>query len=136
MLTKRIALLTLPLTLALSAAAPASQVSALIPLTPHTAVATLGSPACSHPYAPAQATATFFQYPAISMLQGREGVADVGIELSPSGSLVKAWPVESSGDPNLDRAAMETARASRYSPERANCAAVGGSYLMEVDFAL
>jgi len=135
MLRTRIALLSLPLTLALGQASPASEISPLVSLTPHTQVATLNSP-CKNPSVPAQATKTSFQYPPIAVLERSEGIAEVGVELSASGHLVSAWPIQSSGDRNLDRAAMETARTGHYSPERSNCAAIGGKYLMEVDFSL
>jgi TonB family protein len=133
MFKARVALLALPITLAIGQAALASSLS-LSPVTSRTQVAGLGA-TCSIPAAAARVTDPFLQYPLIAKLAGREGTADVGIELSATGQVVRTWIVQSSGDANLDRGALESARASRYAPERFNCDAVAGRYVLGVDFS-
>lgn len=123
--------------LALSAAAPAAAFSvALKPLHPH-AVATpmLGlTSACANPNSDARVASAFFEMPAIAEAQGVTGTAGVAIELSATGSLVSESVIQSTGNPNLDRAALLSARMSRFTPEFSNCSAVGGSYLYTVTF--
>lgn len=76
----------------------------------------------------------FYQVPTIAALQGATGSSIVLIQLSQTGALQSASIAESSGNPNLDRAALQSARMSRFSPEISGCAAVGGSYLYKVTF--
>lgn len=54
----------------------------------------------------------------------------VRVELSPDGDVVGASVASSSGAPEFDRAALTSARSSSYAPEKVNCRAVSGSYLM------
>jgi len=133
MLNARVTLLALPITLALGQAAMAASVT-LSPLTTRTQVAVSG-PNCANPAEAARVTEPLVIYPSISQLAGREGVVKVGIELSAAGQVVGASLVQSSDDANLDRAALEAARASGYSAERHDCAAVGGRYLLNVVFS-
>jgi TonB family protein len=133
MFNARVALLALPVTLAVGQAALAASLS-LSSLTPRTQVAGLGA-TCSNPVAAARITEPSIQYPLISKIAGREGTADVGIELSATGQVVRAWIVQSSGDANLDRGALQSARASGYAPERSNCAPVAGRYDLGVEFS-
>jgi len=133
MLKAPVALLALPISLALGQAAMASSVT-LTPLTPRTQVAVSGA-TCANPAEAARVTEPSLMYPTISQLAGREGAAKVGIELAATGQVVRAWLVQSSDDANLDRGALESARASGYAPESVNCAAVGGSYLLNVVFS-
>jgi len=129
----RVTLLAIPIMLALGQAAMASSAT-LSPLTARTQIAVSG-PSCSNPAEAARVTEPFLTYPLISQLEGREGVAKVDIELSAAGQLTEASLVQSSGDANLDRAALESARASGYAAERYDCAAVGGRYLLNVVFS-
>jgi len=58
----------------------------------------------------------------------------VQVSLSNSGALESATIAKSSGSKWLDAAALTTAREQRYSPEISDCQAVGGTYLVSVDF--
>ncbi|HEX5273964.1 MAG TPA: TonB family protein [Candidatus Rubrimentiphilum sp.] len=125
------------LVVALGAAAPAAAFSvALKPLNPH-AVQTpmVGiAGACANPNSDARVASAFFEVPTIAALQGVGGTAGVAIELSPTGSLVSESVIQSTGNPNLDRAALRSARMSRFTPEVSNCSAIGGNYLYTVTF--
>ena len=125
------------LALALTAAAPAAAFSVTLkPLHPHavqTPMVGLTS-ACANPNSEARVASAFFEMPTIAALQGATGTAGVAIQLSTTGSLVSESVIQSTGNPNLDRAAMLSARMSRFVPEVNNCAAVGGSYLYTVTF--
>jgi TonB family protein len=125
------------LALGLSAAAPAAAFSvALKPLNPHavqTPMVGIAS-ACANPNSDARVASAFFEMPSIAAGQGATGAAGVAIQLSPTGTLVAESILQSTGNPNLDRAALLSARMSRFTPEVSNCAAVGGSYLYTVTF--
>lgn len=125
------------LALALSAAAPAAAFSvALKPLKPHAAATPMigMAGACANPNSDARVASAFFEMPTIAAAQGATGTAGVAIELSPTGSLVSESVIQSTGNPNLDRAALRSARMSRFTPEVSNCSAIGGSYLYTVTF--
>lgn len=130
--------LVLALLLGLSAAAPAAAVTiGLTPLhlqSPRPANLALLS-TCRTPNVDAAVNGTpFFEMPAIAAGQGATGVSGVAIQLSSTGALVSESILESSGNPNLDRAALLSARLSRFTPEVSNCRAVGGTYLYSVTF--
>jgi TonB family protein len=72
--------------------------------------------------------------PLIAQILGETGVAMVQVSLSNSGALESATIAKSSGSKWLDAAALTTAREQRYSPEISDCQAVGGTYLVSVDF--
>lgn len=76
----------------------------------------------------------YVEEPAIAMEQGVSGTALVKIDLSAKGALAGEAMFESSGNPWLDRAALESPAMTHFTPEIANCTAVGGSYLYRVDF--
>jgi TonB family protein len=133
MFKARVTLLALPTMLALGQAAMASTVTLSLPSS-RTQIAISGA-TCANPQEAARVTEPLLVYPLISQIAGREGNATVGIELSSTGHVARAWMVQSSDDANLDRGALETARASGYAPERQNCAAVGGRYLLNVVFS-
>lgn len=76
----------------------------------------------------------FFEMPGIAQSQGATGTSGVAIELSPTGALLSESIIEPSGNPNLDRAALLSARMTRFTPEISNCEAVGGTYLYAVTF--
>ncbi len=91
--------------------------------------------ACSKPAANAAVDGTaFFEVPEIAAAVGASGTSVVMISLSSTGALRSQSIVRSSGNPNLDRAALLSARMTKFSPEIQNCAAVGGTYLYTVDF--
>src|SRR5438067_1234903 len=119
------------LALGLSAAAPAGAFSIVVkPLHPQTAKTSLVgvSGGCVNPNVDANVASAFFEMPAIAEGQGVTGTAGVAIQLSSTGALVSEYVLQSSGNPNLDRAALLSARMSRFTPEVSNCAAIGGSY--------
>jgi len=117
------------------AAAPAAAIS-LKPLHAQTAkTAVVGAiSSCANKNSDARVASAFFEMPAIAEAQGATGTAEVAIQLSSTGSLVAEYVLQSTGNPNLDRAALLSARMSRFTPEVSNCASVGGSYLYTVTF--
>ena len=72
--------------------------------------------------------------PSIAREQRASGAAVIEIRLSPSGAVVGRTVATSSGNRWLDRAALESADGSRFSPEFQDCKAVGGTYLLRVEF--
>lgn len=73
-------------------------------------------------------------YPTIARIQGATGTAIVQVDLSASGDLSTASILKSSGNRFLDDAALRAVRDSRFAPEVTDCATVGGSYLVEVNW--
>ena len=91
-------------------------------------------PACSAPDVPAKALdAVTPETP--PDVNAAAAIAKVRVDLDASGAVVGAAMYESTGYPQLDRAALEAARESRYAPEEKNCHDVSGSYLFTVDFS-
>lgn len=90
-------------------------------------------PACSAPEVPAK-TVDAISPQAPADATNLPAIAKVKVDLDASGNLVGVSIYESTGSPQLDRAALEAARTSRYSPEEQNCHAIAGSYLFTVDF--
>ncbi len=134
----RAALTALPVAVGLLAASASAAPVTLSRLgaAPHAQVATVGGNRCAAAATPAKITQPFFQYPKIAELDGIEGIASVGVSLSPAGRPTHAWLIESTGNKHLDRAAIETALNSGYVAEQAQCTPVGGDYRIEVDFSL
>jgi len=126
--TLRIAGIAGTFALALTAVAGAATVR-LVPLTGTTVAATLSS--CSA--APAIAAAPVV-VPPIAAAQQVAGVTAVRVTIDRRGTLTDASVLSSSGNPWLDRAALGTARLSRFTPELRNCERVGGEYALLVDF--
>ena len=58
----------------------------------------------------------------------------VRVDLDAGGNVVAVTVYESSGSMELDRAALNAARASSYAPEERNCQDISGSYLFTVNF--
>jgi len=134
----RSAVLAIPVAFGLAVApAVAADPVSMTPLGPahREQVASLGA-TCAVPYDPAKLAAIYFVYPTVSREVGAEGMATVGVSLLPNGRVVRAWPITSTGNAMLDRAALDSARESRYVPERSQCAPVGGDYKIDVDFSL
>ena len=92
--------------------------------------------ACGAPNTVAAATYTAEpEYPVIAMEQGAYGTAYVQVDLLASGRIAGTSIVGSSGNPQLDRAALAAANRSEFAPERIDCTPVAGSYLFVVSFA-
>lgn len=91
-------------------------------------------PACSAPDIAAKTVVT--QSPDVpeDQLNGFSGTAKVKVDLDASGAVVGTSIYESTGNMQLDRAAVSAARESRYAPEERDCKNVAGSYLFTVDF--
>jgi|SRR5947209_2844401 len=120
------------LSLALSTAASAATVR-LVPLSPRTAGASIGS--CALPFASAAVTAAVpADLPAIAAGQNVTGTTEVRIVLDPGGRLTEQSVLASSGNRWIDGAALAAARQSRYRAEVRDCAPVGGTYAFVVDF--
>lgn len=126
--TLRIAGIAGSFTLALSAVAGAATIR-LVPLTGTTVAATLSS--CSAAPSVVGAPAVL---PQIAAAQQVAGVTAVRVTIDRGGALTGASVLSSSGNPWLDRAALSTARLSRFTPELRNCERVGGEYAFLVDF--
>jgi len=91
-------------------------------------------PACSAPDVAAKALdAVSPQAPGDAT--GVSAVAQVKVDLDASGNVVGTSIYESTGYPELDHAALDAARRSRYAPEEKECKNVGGSYLFTVNFS-
>ncbi len=123
--------------LSLSAVPAAAFSVTLQPLHPHNthtaSVAVYGT--CRNANVAAAVNGTpFFEMPAIAQGQGASGTSGVAIELSPAGALLSESVIQPSGNPNLDRAALLSARMTRFSPEISNCETIGGTYLYTVTF--
>jgi TonB family protein len=63
-----------------------------------------------------------------------DGTTNVRVSLDKSGALYGARIASSSGNPWLDRAALDAARHARYAAAIVDCAPVGGDYLIVVQF--
>jgi TonB family protein len=60
---------------------------------------------------------------------------EVGVTIGPDGKATHATFVHASGNATIDRAVVEAALHSKYSPKLVNCTPVQGSYLFRADFA-
>jgi TonB family protein len=92
---------------------------------------------CATPYAAAAVRGTPWAEGLPDIVEGQGasgGTAFVEIKLQPSGALSNYALLQSSGNRWTDDAALRTARMTKYSAETENCTAVGGDYLLEVDF--
>lgn len=116
-------------------AAPAPQPVSTAPPAPPAPTPT-PKPACANPNAPAtiKGTAADAEYPDIARQQGAVGTATVKVTLTASGSVSDASINKSAGNPALDRAAIDAAKATQYIAETVNCVPSAGSYLFQVDF--
>lgn len=117
------------LTLALSAAAGATTVR-LVSLSAPSIGASVTCAAAPAAITDAQSA----DVPTIAAEQNVTGITSVRIALDATGRLISSSVLESSGNRWLDRAALQAARSSRYSPESRDCARVGGAYAFVVDF--
>ncbi len=93
------------------------------------------APACSVPNVQAStAYAAIADRPDIANQYHLSGKTLVQVDIDAAGNLIGAEVAKSSGYGVLDRAALDAARASKFSPAVQNCTATPGSYLFEVDF--
>ena len=127
------------LSLALAALFAAPAAAATITISPLVAAQDQTLPtlvtACASRDIPAQVAGdAFFQMPTIASEQGIDGTATVKIALNANGALVSHEIFTSSGNAWLDRAALQSARMTRFSAETRNCERVGGTYLYAVQF--
>lgn len=102
----------------------------LMPMSTHVAV--LEQNGCNKPAA--IDGNPYFEMPPIAFEQGVTGTADVKIDLTSTGKLAKEELYGSSGNPWLDRAALLSARMTRFDAAVVNCEHVGGSYMYDVEF--
>ena len=121
------------LTLALEAFSPA------LAFAPAPASSTPGSfanvlaAACTHPNV--DATVTSPAQPQLPHGANLKGSATATVTIAPNGSVAAASITKSSGSPQIDKAVLDAARHSTYSPKLVNCKPVQGSYLFHADFA-
>lgn len=130
---------TLFLSLALAALSAAPAAAATITISPLIVAQQQTLPTlvttCASPNTPAQVAGdAFFQMPTIAAEQGIAGSATVKIALNANGGLVSHEIFASSGNAWLDRAALQSARMTRFAAETRNCERVGGTYLYAVQF--
>jgi TonB family protein len=103
--------------------------------TPQMLAANAQGRSCATPHADAAIAGTpFFEMPQIAEVEGDRGASVVEIDLLPSGKLNHYALEQTSGNFLLDHSAFRTARMTKYQPERQNCLAISGSYLLEVDY--
>jgi protein TonB len=104
------------------------------PITPTAGPAT-AAPACANPHVDAVATNKVEpDYPEMARQQGAVGTTTVRVTLSTSGAVTNAVVHKSSGNAQLDAAAVRAARSSSYRSEIDNCQPVGGDYLFVATF--
>jgi TonB family protein len=117
------------LTLAVATFSPAF---ALAP--PDAAEATASTPlvaaACSRPNVDARVVS-----PAMPNVHvNARATVEVAVTIAPNGKATRATFVRASGNPAIDRAVVEAALHSTYSPKLVNCAPVQGSYIFRANF--
>jgi len=92
-------------------------------------------PPCTTPHMDAMLTRTVQpKYPESAREQGATGTVQVKVSLNPSGGVISTSIYKSSGNAELDQAALVAARESTYSPEIEDCQPVGGTYLFRANF--
>ena len=91
-------------------------------------------PACSAPDVAARAV-TVHSPNTPDEQQGTNATAKIRVDLDADGNVLGVSVYESAGSMELDRAALQAARASQYAPEEKDCKKIPGSYLFTVDFA-
>ncbi|MGD0472914.1 MAG: energy transducer TonB [Candidatus Velthaea sp.] len=74
------------------------------------------------------------EMPAFEQLANIGGTVRVEVDLDARGSLTNAALLASSGRARFDRSALEAVRSSTYQAASMNGHAVGGRYVVEVDF--
>jgi|GEM_PF-1016442 len=74
------------------------------------------------------------EYPVSLRTRRISGTVQIKVTLNEAGAVLAVSVYKSSGEPDLDRAALEAARSSTYSAAMENCQAVGGAYLLRAVF--
>jgi len=69
---------------------------------------------------------------ALAIADDAPGIARVDVQVGPDGQVLAVTLLQSSGDPAVDQAALDAARASQFAPATANGVPIHGS--CEVDF--
>jgi TonB family protein len=92
-------------------------------------------PACATPNAPATATQKVTpDMPEVARQMGASGTAQIEVSLDARGNVIAASVYTSTNNSALDKAALQAAQQSKYSPEIVNCAKSAGSYIYTVTF--
>jgi periplasmic protein TonB len=114
-----------PQTTGLATEAPASAPPAATP-----------KPSCPNPNVAAgiKGQAAEPAFPDAARLQGASGTTDVEVMLDATGTAVAVSVHTSSGFAVLDRAALDAARATAYTPEVVDCVKTAGQYIFRADF--
>ncbi|MFY9718229.1 MAG: TonB family protein [Candidatus Cybelea sp.] len=127
------AMLFVILTLALEALSPAL---AFAPpqsgAAPETAGTNLVAADCATPHV--NATVTSPAEPKMPQGLNAKGSAIALVTIAPNGSVMSAVISKSSGNAAIDKAVLDAARHSTYSPELVYCRPVEGQYLFRADF--
>ncbi len=93
-------------------------------------------PACSDPNVEAKTiNAVSPERTASDFDANANATAMIKVDLDASGTVTGVSVYASTGSMELDRAALDAARASTYSPEIRGCQPVPGSYLFKVEFS-
>jgi len=93
-------------------------------------------PACSEPNAEAKTVVAISpDQTASGFATDTNATAMIKVDLDASGRVTGISVYASTGSLELDRAAMDAARESTYTPETRDCQAVPGSYLFKVEFS-
>jgi TonB family protein len=88
---------------------------------------------CQAPQKDARIAGTpFFEDSLVDEAGGVSGTSGVVIGLSSTGRVTSTDLVESSGNWDLDMAALLSARTTKFSPETRNCVAIAGRYLYQI----
>jgi TonB family protein len=95
--------------------------------------ATVAAAACTHPNADALVTSPV--QPAFPHGLTVQGTAVARVTIAANGSVAQVRISQSSGNAQLDRAVLDAARSSTYSPKLVNCKPVEGTYLFRAEFA-
>ena len=89
--------------------------------------------ACAH--SNVDATVTSPAQPQLPHGANLKGSATATVTIAPNGSVAAASITKSSGNPQIDKAVLDAAKHSTYSPKLVNCKPMQGSYLFHADFA-
>jgi len=76
------------------------------------------------------------RYPPRPLRRGIEGIARVGIEVGASGNVSRVWLMKSSGNRELDRAALENLNGWRFDPAAIAAMGLGWAFRNDVRFVI
>lgn len=97
---------------------------------PAASAASLLAATCPHPNADALVVSAAM--PNVPRVNARTTV-EVAVTIAPTGKPIGTSILRSSGNETIDRAVVEAALHSKYSPKLVNCAPVQGSYIFRAD---